>query len=61
MEIESFPNLFMKVGYRSDSDIQDLSFGVSIIYQMFNIDVSYTPMREGFDNTLRFTFGLSGF
>jgi len=60
-EIAPVNNFFTRVGYRSDSDIQNISFGVGIRYQLFLFDVSYTPMKEGFDNTLRITLGISGF
>ena len=61
MEIEPLDLFKFRVGYRSDSDIEDMSFGVGIKLDVFFIDVSYTPMKEGFDNAIRFTLGLSGF
>ena len=60
-EIVPVNNFFARVGYRSDSDIQNVSFGVGIRYQLFLFDVSYTPMKEGFDDTLCITMGISGF
>jgi hypothetical protein len=61
MDIEPVDRFFIRMGYRSDSDIQSLSYGVGIHMNMFMFDVSYTPMQEGFDNALRFTLGISGF
>ena len=61
VEIEPLERFFMRMGYRSDSDIEDMSFGVGLNFQLFSFDVSYTPMSEGFDNALRFTLGLTGF
>jgi len=61
MEVEPFHNFLVRIGYRNDSDIQDVSYGIGVLYQAFVIDVSYTPMKEGFDNALRLTIGLSGF
>lgn len=60
-EIEAVERFFLRAGYRSDSDIQSVSLGVGIHYQNFAFDVAYTPMTDGFDDTLRFTLGLAGF
>ncbi len=61
METEPINNFFLRIGYRSDSDIQDVSFGVGVKFEIFSADVAYTPMKEGFDNVIRLTLGLSGF
>jgi hypothetical protein len=60
-ELEVIPRFFLRTGYRSDSDIEGLSFGIGLNYQIFAFDVAYTPMKEGFDNTMRFTLGLTEF
>ncbi len=60
-EIEALDSFFLRAGYRSDYDTQDVSFGVGFHYQKFAFDVAYIPMKEGFDNTFRLTVGLAGF
>lgn len=60
-EIVPLERFYARVGYRTDSDIEDVSFGVGIIYQMFTFDAAYTPMKEGFDDVMRFSVGLTGF
>jgi hypothetical protein len=59
--MEPLNSFFLRAGYRSDSDIQDVSFGIGFTVRAFTVDVSYTPMKEGFDNALRFTLGIAGF
>lgn len=60
-EISPVDNFFVRAGYRSDNDIQDFSYGVGVVVNMFAFDIAYTPMREGFDDALRFTVGVTGF
>ena len=61
LELEPVERFFLRTGYRSDSDIEDVSFGIGLNFQMFSFDIAFTPMHEGFDNALRFTLGLTGF
>jgi hypothetical protein len=61
LEVEPVDRLFLRTGYRSDSDFEDVSFGVGLNLGMFAADVSYTPMVEFKDNALRFTLSLAGF
>lgn len=61
VELVPLDRFYTRIGYRSDSDIEDVSFGIGIIYQMFTFDAAYTPMKEGFDDVMRFTVGLTGF
>lgn len=61
MEVEPVDRFFLRAGYRSDSDFEDVSFGVGLNIGMFTADVSYTPMVELIDNSLRFTLSHSGF
>jgi len=60
-EVEPIEHLALRIGYRSDSDIEDVSMGVGLSMQNFSADMSYTPMDEGFDNSLRLTLSLAGF
>lgn len=60
-EIEPVDRFFVRAGYRSDSDDEDLSFGVGLDLGRFAADVSYTPMEEFSDNALRFTLSLENF
>lgn len=61
LEVEPVDRLFLRTGYRSDSDFEAVSFGVGLNFGMFTADVSYTPMAELYDNALRFTLSLAGF
>ena len=60
-EIEPIDRFLFRIGYRSDSDIEDVSFGVGINLERFIADMCYTPMEQGFDNALRFTLSIKGF
>ncbi len=60
-QVEPSKNVALRIGYRNDSDIQNVSFGFGFIHEIFSADVSYTPMQEGFDNALRLTLGVRGF
>lgn len=61
LEVEPLDRFYLRTGYRSDSDFEDVSFGVGMIIGMFSADVAYTPMTEFSDNALRFTLSLAGF
>jgi len=61
VEIEPVERFFVRTGYRTDSDIEGVSFGVGLAVRMLSFDVSYTPMKEGFEDALRFTLCLTGF
>ena len=61
VELEPLDYLSCRLGYRSDSDIEDISFGIGLVMDRFSADLSYTPMDEGFDSALRFTLSITGF
>ncbi|MHB9029851.1 MAG: PorV/PorQ family protein [Candidatus Latescibacterota bacterium] len=61
VQVEPVDRFFVRAGYRSDSDYEDLSFGVGLDLGVFAADVSYTPMEEFSENALRFTLSLTGF
>jgi len=63
MGVEATPTdiFVVRMGYRTDSDIQSVSFGVGVTIEKFTCDVSYSPMRAGFDDAIRFTLGITGF
>jgi len=63
MGVEATPtDIFaVRMGYRTDSDIQGLSFGVGVTIDKFTSDISYSPMRAGFNDAIRFTLGITGF
>ena len=60
-EVAPIERFFFRMGYRSDSAIEDVSFGVGFVMDRVAGDISYTPMTEGFDSALRFTLSLMGF
>lgn len=61
IELEPLQFLALRLGYRSDSDIETMSYGVGVMFDRFNADVSYTPMQEGFDSALRVSLSITGF
>ena len=61
VEVEPTDRLFLRVGYRSDSDIESVSFGLGFSIDRVTGDISYTPMDEGFDSALRLMLSLTGF
>ncbi|MFC1508955.1 PorV/PorQ family protein [Candidatus Omnitrophota bacterium] len=61
VEVEPTDRLFLRMGYRSDSDIETVSFGLGFSIDRVIGDISYTPMTEGFDSALRFMLSISGF
>lgn len=60
-ELEAFEHFALRIGFRNDSDLENVSFGIGFKMGMFSTDVSYTPMEKGFENVLRFTLGITGF
>ena len=60
-EVDPIEHLSLRIGYRSDSDIEDVSLGIGFLMERFSADMSYTPMEEGFDDSLRLTLSLMGF
>lgn len=61
VEVEPTDRLFLRLGYRSDSDIETVSFGLGFSIDRITGDISYTPMDEGFDSALRFMLSITGF
>ena len=61
IEVEPTDRLFLRMGYRSDSDIESVSFGLGFSIDRVTGDISYTPMTEGFDSALRFMLSIAGF
>ncbi|MCE5248778.1 PorV/PorQ family protein [bacterium] len=60
-EVVPVDRFFCRLGYRTDSDIEDVTLGVGVNLEKFNADMSYTHMQEGFDSVLRFTLSITGF
>ena len=60
-EIDPLEYMSFMLGYRSDSDIEDISLGVGVAFEKYAANVSYTPMDEGFSSALRLTLSVSGF
>ncbi len=50
MQIKTFEILYLRTGYKNNNDTNDLSFGVGIDYDSFNIDYAYMQMTNGFDD-----------
>ena len=60
-EVVPIERFFFRLGYRSDSAIEDVSLGVGFVMDRIAGDISYTPMEQGFDSALRLTLSLTGF
>jgi hypothetical protein len=50
MQVKTFEILYLRTGYKVNNDTNDLSFGVGIDYDSFNIDYAYQQMTNGFDD-----------
>ena len=61
VEVEPTDRLFLRMGYRSDSDIESVSFGLGFSIDRITGDISYTPMTEGFDSAFRIMLSIAGF
>lgn len=60
-ELEAVKNFIVRIGYRSDRDFENFSFGIGYNWEMVAADIAYTPMRDMSDDALRFTLSLTGF
>jgi hypothetical protein len=61
LEVQTYDLLFLRAGYRNDSDFEDMTFGVGINFDKVSADISYSPLSGISDNALRFTINLTGF
>lgn len=61
VELEPVNRFLVRAGYRSDSDTEDVSFGIGLNMGKFTADASFTPTAELSGNTLRFTLSAAGF
>lgn len=50
MQVKTFEALYIRTGYKANNDTNELSFGVGIDYDSFNIDYAYMQMTNGFDD-----------
>lgn len=50
VQIKTFEILYLRTGYKVNNDTNDLSFGVGIDYDSFNVDYAYLQMTNGFDD-----------
>jgi hypothetical protein len=60
-EIMPADHFLLRTGYRSDSDIEMMSYGMGIAFDRLGFDFAYTPMTRGFGNAFRMTVSTSGF
>jgi len=50
MQVKTFEILYLRTGYKENNDSNDLSFGLGIDYDSFNIDYAYMQMTNGLDD-----------
>jgi hypothetical protein len=50
VQLKAMEILYLRTGYKVNNDTNDLSFGVGIDYDSFNIDYAYQQMTDGFDD-----------
>jgi len=61
IEYEPVEKFFLRTGYRTDSDFEDMSFGAGYDWGKVSADVAYTPMNDISEDALRFTLSFTGF
>jgi hypothetical protein len=61
VEIEAVDRFFIRIGYRNDSNLETMSYGLGLGIGIFSADISYTPISDFSDNALRFTLSVTGF
>jgi hypothetical protein len=61
LEVEAVEHFFVRLGYRSDSGLETMSYGLGLLMGIFSADISYTPISAFADNALRFTLSITGF
>ncbi|MFA7055981.1 MAG: PorV/PorQ family protein [Candidatus Cloacimonadales bacterium] len=49
-QVKTFEILYLRGGYKINNDTNDLSFGIGIDYDSFNVDYAYLQMTNDFDN-----------
>jgi len=49
-QVKTFETLYLRTGYKVNNDTNDLTFGIGIDYDSFNVDYAYLQMTNGFDN-----------
>ncbi len=61
VQVDTIDYLKIRIGYRNDSDFEDLIYGVGFNWEKVTADISYSALRNVSDDALRFTFSLTGF
>jgi hypothetical protein len=61
VEVEPVDRFFVRLGYRNDSDLETMSYGLGLVIGIFSADLSYTPLKDISDDALRFTLSITGF
>jgi hypothetical protein len=54
-------HLFLRLGYRNDSDFEDFCYGAGFILNRIMADLSYSPLSGISDEALRITLAITGF
>ena len=61
VEVDAGDYLVLRIGYRNDSDFEDMIFGVGFDWDIISADISYSPLNNISDDAMRFTLSITGF
>lgn len=61
LEVSPYNGLYLRTGYRNDSDFENVIFGFGFIFDKLSADFSYSPLSGISDNALRISINLTGF
>jgi hypothetical protein len=61
LEIAASDIFQIRIGYRSDSYFETMSYGIGMVWQKVKADLSYSPLNNISDDAFRFTLSVAGF
>jgi hypothetical protein len=61
VQVDTIDYFKIRIGYRNDSDFEDLIYGVGFDWEKVAADLSYSALRNISDDALRFTLSVTGF
>lgn len=61
LEVAASEIFQIRIGYRSDSYFETMSYGIGLVWQNIKADLSFSPLNNISDDALRFTLSAAGF
>ncbi|MFC1541131.1 PorV/PorQ family protein [Candidatus Latescibacterota bacterium] len=61
IEMDTIEYLVLRIGYRNDSDFEDMIYGVGFDWCKITADISYSALNNVSDDAFRFTLSIIGF